>query len=278
MPESEVSSKPKDTALYHMNVTRIYVDNPHIVLYQNKVGLVYRALKWHDKVYPHNIILHVYGSRDLSKIKMFDDWGTSYHHLKEEKLMGYTWQGKFIFNLGKHPPPSPLKTGDTLKPEDSDFNVSMPKYVRPLDATFGDMHMHPPEPRREGYFGGYEPRVDPTFPFPKVDPMFPRADPTFPFPRPEPTFPRTEPTFPFLERTLHIHFGNLRHHLQGMAGIKRVRKDHRKRDDQKVRPTSLQKFCKKFHGTGDPYDHVAQYHQLIFAAVFFFWEDPLENL
>lgn len=73
MPKSEVNSKSKDTTLYHMEVARIYVDNPHILLYQNKVGLVYRALKWHDKLYPHDIVLHVYGSGDPSEIKMFDD-------------------------------------------------------------------------------------------------------------------------------------------------------------------------------------------------------------
>ena len=32
-----------------------------------------------------------------------------------------------------------------------------------------------------------------------------------------------------------------------------------------LRPSTLQKFCKKFDGTGDPYDHVAQYRQLLFA-------------
>ena len=32
-----------------------------------------------------------------------------------------------------------------------------------------------------------------------------------------------------------------------------------------LRPSTLQKFCKKFDGSGDPYDHVAQYRQLLFA-------------
>ena len=32
-----------------------------------------------------------------------------------------------------------------------------------------------------------------------------------------------------------------------------------------LRPSTLQKFCKKFDGIGDPYDHVAQYRQLLFA-------------
>lgn len=33
---------------------------------------------------------------------------------------------------------------------------------------------------------------------------------------------------------------------------------------KRVRPTSLQKFCKKFNGSRDPYEHIAQYHQPIY--------------
>ena len=32
-----------------------------------------------------------------------------------------------------------------------------------------------------------------------------------------------------------------------------------------IQPTTLQKFCKKFYGTRDPHEHVAQFNQLIFA-------------
>ena len=32
-----------------------------------------------------------------------------------------------------------------------------------------------------------------------------------------------------------------------------------------LRPSSLQNLGKKFDGTGDPYDHVVQYRQLLFA-------------
>ena len=32
-----------------------------------------------------------------------------------------------------------------------------------------------------------------------------------------------------------------------------------------LRPSTVQKFCKKFDGTWDPYDHVIQYRQLLFA-------------
>ena len=35
--------------------------------------------------------------------------------------------------------------------------------------------------------------------------------------------------------------------------------------DKKMRPIVLQKFYKKFDGSNDPYDHVAQFRQLTFA-------------
>lgn len=34
---------------------------------------------------------------------------------------------------------------------------------------------------------------------------------------------------------------------------------------KKMTPTMFQKFCKKFDGTGDLYDHVAHFGQLVFA-------------
>ena len=37
------------------------------------------------------------------------------------------------------------------------------------------------------------------------------------------------------------------------------------KDNRRKRPTSLQKFGKRFNGSGDPYDHAAQYRQLIFV-------------
>ena len=41
-----------------------------------------------------------------------------------------------------------------------------------------------------------------------------------------------------------------------------------KREDYtsgQIRPTTLKKFSGKFDGTGDPYEHVSQFHQLLFA-------------
>jgi hypothetical protein len=46
---------------------------------------------------------------------------------------------------------------------------------------------------------------------------------------------------------------------------KRVRGKKEPQWGKQIRPTSLQKFCKRFNGSGDPYDHVAQYRQLLYA-------------
>ena len=47
-------------------------------------------------------------------------------------------------------------------------------------------------------------------------------------------------------------------------GAKRIR-GRKGGEGKTLRPSTLQKFCKKFDGTRDPYDHVAQYRQLLFA-------------
>ena len=54
--------------------------------------------------------------------------------------------------------------------------------------------------------------------------------------------------------------------LDHLGGYRPERIRGRRGDSVKgIRPSTLQKFCKKFNGSGDPYDHIAQYRQLIFA-------------
>ena len=40
---------------------------------------------------------------------------------------------------------------------------------------------------------------------------------------------------------------------------------YRRQDNRKVRPSQLQKLCKAFDGSGDPYDHVARFRQVLYA-------------
>ena len=52
--------------------------------------------------------------------------------------------------------------------------------------------------------------------------------------------------------------GRLRFPFVGLKPSK-VRGKKEPNGGRQVRPTNLQKFCKKFNASRDPYDHVAQY-------------------
>lgn len=41
--KNEVNSPPKSVVLYHMQVTRIYIDSHYVALYQNTPGIVYKT-------------------------------------------------------------------------------------------------------------------------------------------------------------------------------------------------------------------------------------------
>ena len=117
------------------------------------------------------------------EIQILDDWNNAYHHVKEEKLVGYTWQGTHIFKQGKHPPTEPLKPMPsmdffTARPWEADYNAFTSRYMEPLHTSFGDMHMRPPRPMGDGYYGEFEPKIEPTFPYPKAKPTYsyPRDD------------------------------------------------------------------------------------------------------
>ena len=104
----------------------------------------------------------------------------------------------------------------------------------------------------------FEPKIEPTFPYPK-------AEPPYSYPRDALTYPYGDAGFPFV--------GDSKGKMGEGGSLRPIKPDfdwkpHKtrgKRDDKKVRPTSLQKICKKIDGIGDPYDHIALYRQLIFA-------------
>ena len=49
-----------------------------------------------------------------------------------------------------------------------------------------------------------------------------------------------------------------------LVTLERTR-ERREEANKTIRQSALHKFCKTFDGTRDPYDHVAQYRQLLFA-------------
>ena len=189
--DAEVSGdKPSEVWIYDMPVRRIYVDNRHVLLYQNSAGITYRTLCKVGYDYPPETILHVYEIMGATRIKLYDDWGNTYTFVDIEILEHHTWQGRPVFHKENHKPRGVS-------------SAYIPRTPRP----------------RMGEMGGY--------------------------------IVNRGPNIPHQPRK------------------KQARIDPQVRNNEfwgkKMTPTMLQKFSKKFDGTGDPYDHVAQFRQLVFA-------------
>ena len=163
-----------------------------------------------------------------------------YYHVMEENLGKYTWQGQPLFNRGGQQTQgfsTQAQTANMARPRDLDFNASTPRYKEPWQEMLDDLNLHPKPMEKEchggmGSTGGHtNPYWDPRTPHVgESGGMFPKMGASKPL----------EP---------------------GRDPRDRFDQSRGKRDNKKVRPTSLQKFCKKFDGIGDPYDHVAQCRQ-----------------
>ena len=102
--DTELSIKPTEFWIDDMHVHRIYVDNRHVLLYQNPARITYRALCKAGYYSPPETILHVYEIRGTTRIKLYDDWGNAYTFADIEILEHHTWQGRPIFHSEKHMP------------------------------------------------------------------------------------------------------------------------------------------------------------------------------
>ena len=191
--DAEVSVKPTEIWIYDMPVRRIYVDNRHVLLYQNLARITYRILCKAGYGYPPETILHVYEITGATRIKLYDDWENAYTFANIEILEHHTWQGRPVFHRENHTP----------RAHEGVSNPYVPRKTRP---GMGEM-------------GGYMANREPNMPH-----------------QPRKKNARIEP---------------------------RVRNDELW--GKKMTPTMLQKFCKKFDGSSDPYDHVAQFRKLVFA-------------
>lgn len=100
-----------------MPMHRIYVDNRHVLLYQNLGGITYRALCKAGYDYPPVTILHVYEARGTTRIKLYDDWGNTYTFADMEILEHHTWQGRLVFHWENHMPRAHDGVSSTYMPE-----------------------------------------------------------------------------------------------------------------------------------------------------------------
>ena len=227
--------------IYHMHVKRVYVDNEGVLLYQNQGGVVYKTLIFHGYEYPPETTLHVYETKGITTINIYDEWDNLYTVAYKDQLGHYTWQGRSVFE--RRGPPS-WTYGEPVaiaRPREKDVNAFTPRYMEPIYPSNADKHLHPQYVSRD-----YSGRIG--------RPMHSHGD--------ESRIYMDESGGNMVNEGPHMPYEqkpNLRKKLHQTRG----KKD--KTRDKKLRPTYLQKFSKKFDGTGDPYDHVAQFRQLVFA-------------
>ena len=90
--------------IYHMHVKRVYVDNEGVLLYQNQGGVVYKTLIFHGYEYPPETTLHVYETKGITTVNIYDEWDNLYTVAYKDQLGHYTWQGRPIFHMENHTP------------------------------------------------------------------------------------------------------------------------------------------------------------------------------
>ena len=206
-PMEPVVSSHGHTISY-VPVYRIMLDQSHVMLYRNDMGVYYRTNMSPTQFYPFENVINVHRNARGDPIKLEDDQKNSYTVVPGYELGTYTWESipidlhivrattEHFHGVSKRPRPSMVTR-----------ERSMP--LPPVEgATFRSLP-------KESLIPIEEPKGS-TIPA------------EFPFPR--------------------------------TRGKKRG-------EGKTLRPSTLQKFCKKFDGTGDPYDHVAQYRQLLLQKV-----------
>ena len=259
----EVSSKGPQTALMHMPVKRLACDHKYVALYRNGVEIVFKTMLKEGCVYPSSLTLHFYSQAGQEDPDILDDWGNFYHIVDDKVLDSYTWQGQPLSDIRvrqSHGFPKQAQAADTAREGETQFNASTPKTKPPWEEMVDNLnlHGHPREDKRaEGggsgrgstnpYLGREETHVGDSgedFSRKESRPWGSGKDSRDKFDKPK--GPKDD---------------------RGSEKDPRDRFDQPRgpKDDRRMRPTSLQKFSKRFDGSGDPHDHVAQYRQLVFA-------------
>ena len=80
----------------------------------------------------------------------------------------------------------------------------------------------------------------------------------------EPSIPVPRATMPWMGESRQAYEAHVSYRHEPMRSTTRA-PWYRRADNKKVRPSQLQKLCKAFDGSGDPYDHVARFRQVLYA-------------
>ena len=212
------------------------MDGEYVALYMNAEGTVYKTFLVFGYPYPIEQILHVHRNESLQETDVRDQWNNKYVAVSDEGLLKFTWKGQpisLLTALAGGDRPTKSQVPSVVAPEDSKFQTPTLRHWEQVPSahkkTRGRVEEEQIKSRKDTI------PIRQAFSFFEDNERYPARE--------EP--PKPLETFPFPRE-----------------------RGRGKRDDytsRQIRPTTLQKFCGKFDGTGDPYEHVSQFHQLLFA-------------
>ena len=277
-PQIPIANIHGKASVYKKIVYRLYIDQNQVALYEDICGNMFSTPMQPYGQNPINLALNVYESQGGRAFEYLDDWGKVYTSIAGEDVRNYTWQGIPISqrkvrmqghpSLNMNPPATPILPrhvnfmappspydhvertssmenlcGPLSHMDLGDRNMSFQRGPSPnhIPTGLSDMYRPPPPQERDNYSRQLN----------QTKAREPSA------PLPSATGPRVGGS-----GNTYVAPNSYRHEsMNPNARAHRVRRG----DNKKVRPSQLQKLCKAFDGSGDPYDHVARFRQVLYA-------------
>ena len=234
-----------DNELYRLRVLKIENDSEWVALYVSSKGIIFKTMMSYGTPYPNEQTLHVYGEEGSPSLDFRDAWGNKYYTIEGDTLQDFTKKGIPIFPSRPYAPTvEPKPASFTAGPGDPRYNAPTPRFGEFRTPTFD------PAPT----YGRMNATVEPVI---RDPPRPPKPKGTSHGEKPKSGMGETRGSLP-ADAPFEI---NGRGKFPGPKG----RGKREELGNKNIRPTTLQKFCKKFDGTGDPHEHVALFHQLIYA-------------
>ncbi|MCO5546850.1 hypothetical protein L7F22_000287 [Adiantum nelumboides] len=261
--------------LTSLPVTRVYNDQNTSVLYENAQKDLYVMPLLPNGFYPPTVAMNVYESQGGRSFEYIDDWTNVYTKATSDDVKYLTWHGipiekRHMGNLPYvgstapfNPVPKPNMPGQVrhanqntyFPPMDDDAINNLGGSMSHLGFGNNGIPSHrgatnPIPSRPTGFYGPHTPRMgdsQPGYRAPR-----PNASASVPFARAY--TPRIVENTPALD---------VQNNMFGPNAYRNPRIGRWKKKE--VRPSHLQRLCKAFDGSGDPYDHVARFRQVLHA-------------
>ena len=275
-PKIPIASIHGKAVVYRKIVYRLYIDQNQMALYEDDDGNLFSTPMSPYGYLPTTVALNIYESQGGRAFEYLDDRGQTYTSVVGEDIMTFTWQGIPIAqlrvrvqsqsSLNLDPPTSPILPkhvnftapsspfGKSTTSMDNlcgsmshmDLGTNNLSYQRgpvPNNFTAGlnDIHRPPPLQARDSYSHPLNHNV-----------------------AREHSAPLSRATGPRVSGNGNTYVAPNSYRHEPMNPIARAPRV-RRAENKKVRPSQLQKLCKAFDGSGDPYDHVARFRQVLYA-------------